>query len=83
MAIYIANKPCRFGGKAYLIGEKIPGDKILPRRLGGLLRMGVIVEGADEAEHPAESPDPVTAPAGQPKTETVEPKEEAPKKSKK
>ena len=45
---YIAKKPCRFGGKNYLIGEKIPGDKILSRRIGSLLRMGVIVEGEDE-----------------------------------
>ena len=50
MATYIANKPCRFGGKAYHIGDKIPGDKIMPRRLGGLLRMGVIVEGAEEVQ---------------------------------
>ena len=48
MATYIANKPCCFAGKAYLIGEKIPADKILPRRLGSLLRMGVIVKGEDE-----------------------------------
>lgn len=48
MATYIANKPCCFAGKAYLIGEKIPADKILPRRVGSLLRMGVIIKGEDE-----------------------------------
>lgn len=53
MATYIANKPCCFAGKAYLIGEKISADKIsadkiLPRRVGSLLRMGVIIKGEDE-----------------------------------
>ena len=54
MTTYIANKPCRFGDKSYLIGEKIPADKILSRRIGSLLRMGVIVEG--EEEKPVQKP---------------------------
>ena len=73
MAVYIANKPCRFGGKAYRIGDKISGDKILPRRLGSLLRMGVIVEGVEEATpKPAPAPKPKVAP---PKEEVKEPAE--------
>lgn len=69
MATYIANKPCRFGGKAYLIGEKVPGDKILPRRVGSLLRMGVIVEGTEEAT-------PKPTPAPKPKAPKEEVKEQ-------
>lgn len=74
MATYIANKPCRFGGEYYLIGEKIPSNKILPRRVGGLLRTGVIIEGKDS----------VTGLTKQPATESVEQStEENSKKTKK
>ena len=74
---YIAKKPCRFGGKSYLIGEKIPGDKILPRRIGGLLRMGVIVEGEDEKVPP------VVQKAEDEKAQKTKPKEESKEKTEK
>lgn len=77
MATYIANKPCRFGGKSYLIGDKIPDDAILPRRVGSLLRMGVLVEGADETA-------PVPTPPAKPKkTIPVQQKEETTEKPEK
>lgn len=67
MVVYIAKKPCRFGGQNYLIGDKIPADKILPRRVGSLVRMGVIMESEEKEAVPASAPPPVQ-----------EPKEEAP-----
>lgn len=80
MATYIANKPCRFGGESYHIGDKIPGDKILPKRIGGLLRMGVISEGGVEAVKPAPAPAPAPEPTVPPKTEAAEVKAEETKK---
>ncbi len=55
MVVYIANKPCRFGGQSYVIGDKIPADKILPRRVGSLVRMGVIIESEEPNKAPAKA----------------------------
>ena len=55
MVVYIANKPCRFGGQSYSIGDKIPTDKILPRRAGSLVRMGVSIESEEAEKAPAKA----------------------------
>ncbi|MBR1760256.1 MAG: hypothetical protein IJ741_03650 [Schwartzia sp.] len=59
MVVYIAKKPCRFGGQIYRIDDKIPADKIQERRIGSLVRMGVIVQGG-EVEGVASQPTPPT-----------------------
>lgn len=59
MVVYIAKKPCRFGGQSYLIGDKIPADKIQPRRAGSLVRMGVVEQREEKEASKAPSPEPV------------------------
>ena len=50
MAVFIAQKPCRFGGDDYLIGDHIPADKILPERVNALKSMGIITHGIEASE---------------------------------
>ncbi len=57
MVVYIAKKPCRFGGQLYRIDDKIPANIIQERRIGSLVRMGVIVQGG-EVEGAAPKPAP-------------------------
>lgn len=43
--VYVAMKPCRFGGTDYLIGDTIPSDSVLPTQEKALQQMGVIAIG--------------------------------------
>ena len=43
--VFVALKPCRFGGTAYLIGDTIPDDAVLPTRAKALQQMGIIAIG--------------------------------------
>lgn len=45
--VFVALKPCRFGGTDYKIGESIPADKVLPEKVEALRAMGIITVGAD------------------------------------
>nr|DAX35164.1 MAG TPA: hypothetical protein [Bacteriophage sp.] len=46
--VFVALKPCRFGGTDYLIGDSIPADKVLPERVEALRAMGLISIGFEE-----------------------------------
>ena len=46
--VFVALKPCRFGGTDYLIGDSIPGEKILPEKVEALRAMGIITIGFEE-----------------------------------
>ena len=39
---YVAQKPCRLAGQAFLIGDVIPDEVIHPGAAKNLLRMGII-----------------------------------------
>ena len=47
--VFVALKPCRFGGTDYKIGESIPADKVLPEKVEALRAMGIITVGSEEA----------------------------------
>lgn len=46
--VFVALKPCRFGGTDYLIGESIPVDRVLPEQVEALRAMGIISIGFEE-----------------------------------
>ena len=46
--VFVALKPCRFGGTDYLIGDSIPVDEVLPERVEALRAMGIISIGFKE-----------------------------------
>ena len=46
--VFVALKPCRFGGTDYKIGESIPADKVLPEKVEALRAMGIITVGSEE-----------------------------------
>ena len=46
--VFVALKPCRFGGTDYLIGDPIPREKILPEKVEALRAMGIITIGFEE-----------------------------------
>lgn len=46
--VFVALKPCRFGGTDYKIGESIPADKVLPEKVEALRAMGIITGGSEE-----------------------------------
>lgn len=46
--VFVALKPCRFGGTDYKIGENIPADRVLPEKVEALRAMGIITVGVDE-----------------------------------
>lgn len=46
--VFVALKPCRFGGTDYLIGDTIPGDAVLPTRAKALQQMGIIAIGFEQ-----------------------------------
>lgn len=46
--VFIALKPCRFGGMDYKIGDSIPQEKVLPERVEALHQMGIITVGLEE-----------------------------------
>ena len=74
--VFVALKPCRFGGTDYKIGESIPADKVLPEKVEALRAMGIITVGFEEViEQINES---VADAMG--KEETSDTTEEAPKK---
>lgn len=41
---YIAQKPCRLAGQAFLIGDLVPDEVIHPGNAKNLLKMGIIAE---------------------------------------
>ena len=41
---YYANKPCKFAGKEYLIGDIIPVEALVPSRIEALKSAGIITE---------------------------------------
>lgn len=74
--VFVALKPCRFGGTDYKIGESIPAEKVLPEKVEALRTMGIITIGFEEViEQINES---VADAMG--KEETSDTTEEAPKK---
>lgn len=74
--VFVALKPCRFGGTDYKIGESIPAEKVLPEKVEALRAMGIITVGFEEViEQINES---VADAMG--KEETSDTTEEAPKK---
>ena len=74
--VFVALKPCRFGGTDYKIGESIPGEKVLPEKVEALRAMGIITVGVDELVQQIN--DSVEAAMG--KEETSDTTEETPKK---
>jgi len=46
--VFIALKPCRFGGTDYLIGDTIPGEKVMDSQVEALRQMGIITIGFEE-----------------------------------
>ena len=46
--VFIALKPCRFGGTDYKIGDSIPQEKVFPERAEALHQMGIITVGFEE-----------------------------------
>lgn len=54
--VFVALKPCRFGGTDYLIGDSIPREKVLPEQVERLRDMGIIsIKNAMvDTLHPAE-----------------------------
>lgn len=42
MKIYTAQKPCRFGGKEYHIGDEVPEKLIDPTRVKSLIKFGLL-----------------------------------------
>ena len=42
--MYIAKKPCHFGGKTFRVGESIPEEAIVKSRVSALIRWGMIAE---------------------------------------
>lgn len=74
--VFVALKPCRFGGTDYKIGESIPAEKVLPEKVEALRAMGIITVGFEEViEQINESVADAMGKAGTPDTT-----EEAPKK---
>ncbi len=41
---YFANKPCKFAGNNYLIGDVIPAEVLVPSRIESLKKAGIISE---------------------------------------
>ena len=74
--VFVALKPCRFGGTDYKIGESIPPEKVLPEKVEALRAMGIITVGVDELVQQIN--DSVEAAMG--KEETSDTTEETPKK---
>lgn len=56
MKIYTAQKPCRFGGKEYHIGDEVPEKLIDPTRVKSLIKFGLLSV-SERAEETADTPD--------------------------
>lgn len=74
--VFVALKPCRFGGTDYKIGESIPVEKVLPEKVEALRAMGIITVGVDELVQQINE----SAADAMGKEETSDTTEEAPKK---
>ena len=55
MKVYTAQKPCRFGGKEYHIGDEVPAKLIDPTREKSLIKFGLISV-SERAEDTADAP---------------------------
>lgn len=55
MKIYTAQKPCRFGGKEYHIGDEVPEKLIDPTRVKSLIKFGLLSV-SERAEETADTP---------------------------
>lgn len=55
--MYIAKKPCHFGGKQRFIGDEIPSECIAPGNEARLVSMGLIELVPDKEPEPSLSPD--------------------------
>lgn len=55
MKIYTAQKPCRFGGKEYRIGDEVPEKLIDPTRVKSLIKFGLLSV-SERAEETADTP---------------------------
>jgi len=53
--IYTAQKPCRFGGKEYHIGDEVPEKLIDPTRVKSLIKFGLLSV-SERAEETADTP---------------------------
>jgi hypothetical protein len=53
--IYTAQKPCRFGGKEYRIGDEVPEKLIDPTRVKSLIKFGLLSV-SERAEETADTP---------------------------
>lgn len=47
---YVAQKPCRLAGQAFLIGDTIPDEVIHPGAIKNLLKMGIVSITGEDAE---------------------------------
>lgn len=68
---FIARVPCRFGGRDYKIGEKIPEGVVLEKRVGALTSMGIIEPATPEAAPAVKKPRPKKQPPAQAKTKAA------------
>ncbi len=50
--MYKANKPCRFGGKQFFIGDEIPAELIDENRAKTLVKYGTIAAAAETPSEP-------------------------------
>lgn len=55
MKIYTAQKPCKFGGKEYCIGDEVPEKLIDPTRVKVLIKFGLLAV-SEHAEETADTP---------------------------
>ena len=53
MAVYVALKPCKFAGVNFKIGDRVPVEVIQPGAAPALIKMGLIVDSANEAVNTA------------------------------
>lgn len=50
---YVAIKPCKFAGQAFLIGDTVPDEVIHPGNAKNLVKMGLIAPTGETATAPA------------------------------
>jgi len=62
MADYIALKACRFAGTAYAIGDTIPENVILPKRIHALIDIGIVAEMPQAKRKTQKSDSPIPTP---------------------
>ena len=77
MSVYMALKPCKFGGDSYLRGDIIPDGKVLAGKAEALCKMGLIAPAIGNVSVPVDFTKPETV---EPEAESDEPEPIAPVK---